>query len=163
MAWVTTKDGRQVNTDWFDKDRQINENKKEADARNKSQMSDADRKKAQVEIIKKHNPKDYDINPGATWVESVDDIQTWDEAMNDEWSYKDSDVDPDFTWKDAQEAKKKGYVMVYSSKPIKQGTFVSPSRMIAVSYGNDHPYSKKVKLEDVAWIDLSEGQFAEIK
>ena len=32
--WVTTKDGRRVNTDWFDKDRQIAENKKEADERN---------------------------------------------------------------------------------------------------------------------------------
>ena len=34
MSWVTTKDGRQVNTDWFDKDRQIEENKKQADDRN---------------------------------------------------------------------------------------------------------------------------------
>lgn len=32
--WVTTKDGRQVNTDWFDKDRQIEENKKQADEKN---------------------------------------------------------------------------------------------------------------------------------
>lgn len=32
--WVTTKDGRQVNTDWFDKERQIATNKQEADERN---------------------------------------------------------------------------------------------------------------------------------
>lgn len=35
MSWVTTKDGRQVNTDWFDdedkKQKQIEANKKEAD------------------------------------------------------------------------------------------------------------------------------------
>lgn len=31
MAWVTTKDGRQVNTDWFDKDRQIEANKQEGE------------------------------------------------------------------------------------------------------------------------------------
>lgn len=34
MAWVHTKDGRLVNTDWFDKDRQIDENKKQADEKN---------------------------------------------------------------------------------------------------------------------------------
>jgi hypothetical protein len=34
MAWITTKDGRKVNTDWFDQERQIAESKKEADERN---------------------------------------------------------------------------------------------------------------------------------
>lgn len=32
--WVTRKDGVVVNTDWFDKDKQIAENKKQADERN---------------------------------------------------------------------------------------------------------------------------------
>jgi hypothetical protein len=35
MAWITTKDGKHINTDWFDKDKQIADNKKEADDRNK--------------------------------------------------------------------------------------------------------------------------------
>lgn len=34
--WVTRKDGVIVNTDWFDKDKQIAENKKQADERNKN-------------------------------------------------------------------------------------------------------------------------------
>jgi hypothetical protein len=35
--------------------------------------------------------------------------------------------------------------------------------MIAVSYGNKHPYSKKVAVDKVAWIDRSEGQFADVE
>lgn len=34
MAWLTTEDGRRVNTDWFDKDRQIAKNNVEADRLN---------------------------------------------------------------------------------------------------------------------------------
>ena len=120
-------------------------------------------KQAQLEIIQKYNPKDVNVNAQATWVESVRDIQTWHEAMYDEMSYGEQDVTPDFTWEDAQRAEKEGYVTVYSSKPIKQGSFVTPSRMIAVSYGNNNPYSQRVKLTDVAWIDMSEGQFAQVK
>lgn len=119
-------------------------------------------KEAQLEIIQKYNPKDYDINPNATWVESVDDIMTWEEAMYN-GDYAEDNVAPDFTWEDAQKAAKEGYVTVYSSYPIKQGIFVSPSKMIAESYsGNGKVYSKKMRLEDVAWIDTSEGQIAEV-
>ena len=35
MAWITTKEGHHINTEWFEKDRQIAQNKKEADERNK--------------------------------------------------------------------------------------------------------------------------------
>jgi len=34
MSWYTAKNGKHINTDWFDKDRQIEVNKKEADERN---------------------------------------------------------------------------------------------------------------------------------
>lgn len=34
--WVTREDGVHVNTDWFDKDRQIAENKRQADEKNKA-------------------------------------------------------------------------------------------------------------------------------
>lgn len=37
--WLTTKDGRHVNTDWFDKERQIAENKVQAEERNKKTNS----------------------------------------------------------------------------------------------------------------------------
>ena len=120
------------------------------------------RKEQQAALIQKYNPKDYDLNPGATWVESADDILTWEECMY-ESDYAKSDVAPDFTWEDAQKAASQGWVTVYSSYPIKQGTFVSPSKMIAESYaGNGKVYSKKAKLDNVAWIDTSEGQYAEL-
>ena len=34
MAWITTKDGRRVNTEWFDKELQLNENGVEAAKKN---------------------------------------------------------------------------------------------------------------------------------
>jgi len=34
MAWITTDNGKHINTDWFDKDRQIAQNKAEADKKN---------------------------------------------------------------------------------------------------------------------------------
>lgn len=34
MAWITTKDGKHINTDWFDKENQIARNKAEADKMN---------------------------------------------------------------------------------------------------------------------------------
>lgn len=34
MGWITTKEGKRINTDWFDKDRQIEENKNQAEKKN---------------------------------------------------------------------------------------------------------------------------------
>lgn len=118
-------------------------------------------KQAQYELIQKFNPKDPNLNASATWVESVKDIQTWQEAMHDDM-YGEGDVTPDFKWEDALKAEKAGQIMVYSSKPIKEGSFVTPSKMLAQSYGNKNPYSMTVKLDDVAWIDMSEGQYAKV-
>ena len=56
-----------------------------------------------------------------------------------------------------------GRITVYSSKPIKNGVFISPSYMQAESYsGNKKVYSKEVSVNDVAWIDQFEGQLTEI-
>lgn len=129
--------------------------------RSEKKESTDDHKQKQLEIIQKNNPKDPSINASATWVESVKDIQTWEEAMHDD-TYGEGDVTPDFKWEDAQKALKNGYIVVYSSYPIGQGTFVSPSKMIAETYGKN-VHSKLVKLEDVAWIDMSEGQYAKVE
>ena len=52
-------------------------------------------------------------------------------------------------------------IVVYSSHPIKNGTFVTPSKMEATSYASsDKVYSKVVSLYDVAWIDPTQGQYA---
>ena len=64
----------------------------------------------------------------------------------------------------AQEAIKSGKITVYSSYPIKQGIFVSPSYMEAESYAaTGKVYEKTVKLTDVAWIDPTQGQYANVE
>lgn len=46
---------------------------------------------------------------------------------------------------------------------IKNGVFVSPSRMEAESYGvRDKIHTKRVALTDVAWIDAGQGQYAKV-
>lgn len=117
-------------------------------------------KRRKLEIVLRENPA-YDKT--AVWIRTEEDIKTFDEilARTDEesqqagdWSYD------DWTKKDAEEAFKKGYVTVYSSKPIKQGTFVTPSLQEAHEYsGESKPYSKKVPFDEVAWIDGEQGQY----
>ena len=99
-----------------------------------------------------------------TGVRTVDDIKTLEEAINDpEWSGYD-EFNPDYTLDDATEALETGKITVYSSYPIKNGVFVSPSRMEAESYaGNGKVYSKQVNVNDVAWIDPTQGQYAKNK
>ena len=58
----------------------------------------------------------------------------------------------------------KGTVTVYSSKPIVNGNFVSTSRNQAQDYaGGGEIYSKEVPIQDVAWINGDEGQYAKIE
>ena len=50
------------------------------------------------------------------------------------------------------------YVSLYSSKEIKPGTFVIPSKRQAQDYkGDSQVYSKQVNLKSVAWIHTDEG------
>lgn len=115
-------------------------------------------KSKQLEIIQKHNPAPNDIN---TWIRDVNDIKTLGETLEDS-DYADyEEYNPDWTRNMAQEAINSGYVTVYSSYPIEQGIFVSPSRMEAQSYaGNGRVYSKKVPVNSIAWIDPTQGQYA---
>lgn len=63
-------------------------------------------------------------------------------------------VYPDFTPRDAHIADAKGKVTIYSSHPITEGVFVSPSKMCAQDYaGGGKIYSKEVSIKDVAWMD----------
>lgn len=75
------------------------------------------------------------------------------------------DFTSDYTRKDGEKALKSGTIVVYSSKKIKQGTFVTPSYEEARGYaGTQNPvYSKKVSIEDIAWIDVLQGQYAKVK
>ena len=118
-------------------------------------------KQKQLEIINLNNPAP---NEYSTWIRSEKDIKTFAEALSDpEWAEYD-EYEPDYTKQMAEKALKNGEIEVYSSYPIKQGVFVSPSKMEAESYsGSGKIYEKTVKLSDVAWIDPTQGQYAKIQ
>ena len=95
-------------------------------------------------------------------IRSPKDIKTFAEAIKDEESFSWGD----FSQEDAQRALKSGEIMIYSSYPIRQGIFVSTSKRQAEEYAGGigkKVYSKKIPLNDVAWINGDEGQFAKIK
>ncbi len=117
-------------------------------------------KKKQLDIIKNNNPVNDDYH---TWIRNVEDIKTLEETINDsDWSDYD-EFNPDLTRQDIENAIDSGKITVYSSYPIKQGIFVSPSKMEAESYSsNGKVYSKEVNINDVAWIDPTQGQYAKV-
>ena len=116
-------------------------------------------KEEQFRIIQQSNPAEDSYH---TWVRSVDDIRTLAEVVADpDWDG--DEYDPDYTRKMAEDAIKRGKIKVYSSKPIGDGIFVTPSRMEAESYSsNGKVYSKVVGVDDVAWIDPTQGQYAPV-
>ena len=115
------------------------------------------RKAAQLSAIQQSNPFDPSLGTH-TWIRSEGDILTYQEAIDNFGGV--DDVTPDFRAQDVQAALDSGYVTVYSSYPIEQGTFVTPSRMEAQSYaGEGWVYSKQVPLSDVAWLDEVQGQY----
>ena len=70
-------------------------------------------------------------------------------------------MDPDFTESDIRRVLQTGKLTVYSSKPIINGIFVSPSKMEAAAYSGDETvYMADVDVSDVAWIDDTQGQLA---
>lgn len=119
------------------------------------------RKAAQFEVIQNSNPADDDYH---TWIRSADEIRTFAETLSDpEWSDY-AEFDPDYTREMADKALESGTIRVYSSYKISDGVFVSPSRMEAESYsGNGKIFSKTVRVDDVAWIDPTQGQYAPIR
>lgn len=109
-------------------------------------------KEEQLEIILSSNPAEDDLH---VWIRSVDDILTFEEA------FAEGSCEPDFTDEDIDSALRTGRLIVYSSKPIKNGIFVTPSAMEASAYsGNRKIYRARVNVDDVAWIDDSQGQLA---
>jgi hypothetical protein len=115
------------------------------------------RKLAQFNLIQQKNPAP---NETLTWIRSPKDILTWDEAIagaegDNAFTW------PDYTLEDALRDQKKHSMTVYSSYPIKGGTFVTPSLQQASDYaGGGRVYSKVIRPDDVAWINGDEGQYA---
>lgn len=116
-------------------------------------------KQAQLDIVLNSNPMQDDYHTG---IRSVDDICTYAEAIENDGMEGD-DITPDYTAQMVEKAKKTGKITVYSSYPIGQGVFVTPSKMEAESYaGGGKVHKKVVSLTDVAWIDSIEGQYAQV-
>ena len=125
-------------------------------------------KQKQLELIKKSNPMLDDYHTG---VRTVDDIKTFKEAYDiakkeaSDGGWDEYASYPDITNEMIEDSLKTGKITVYSSNDIKNGAFVTPSYEQALEYaGNDSSKirSKKVKLDDVAWINLDEGQYAKV-
>jgi predicted ABC-type ATPase len=115
-------------------------------------------KQKQLEIINSSNPAPNNYN---TWIRTAEDIKTAEEVFST--AFEEGAMYPDFQTDDMSEALKSGYVTIYSSYPIKEGVFVTPSKMNALDYAGGNSgkvFSKKVQLKDIAWIDESEGQYA---
>lgn len=113
-------------------------------------------KQEQLNIIKENNPMNDEYHTG---IRSENDIKTFEEAIQDDESF----VWGDYSKADAERDLAKGTVTVYSSKPIEQGSFVSTSQNQAKDYaGGGKVYSQEVPINDVAWINGDEGQYAKV-
>lgn len=124
----------------------------------KDKSEATEEKREQFEIIQKNNPMQDDYHVG---IRSPKDIKTWQEAMKDDESFSWGD----FSKEDAEKALKSGEITIYSSYDIKQGTFVSTSKIQAEEYAGGKGskiYEKKVPLNEVAWINGDEGQYAKV-
>ena len=112
-------------------------------------------KEKQLQLIIKNNP--FNPNKGNhTWIRSLSDVKTYDEVWEEEGEVY--SITPDFSKEDAIRALKTRIIRVYSSHPIKNGVFVTPSRMEAENYGGCHSIIANV--DDIAWIDPWQGQYA---
>ena len=117
-------------------------------------------KKKQLDIILKNNPANDEEYSYHTWIRTIDDIKTFDETIQDENPNKE-DLTPDFRKKDIEKALRTNRIIIYSSKEIRPGIFVTPSKIEAQNYaGNNKVYSMEVMLSDIAWIDPLQGQYA---
>ncbi len=121
-------------------------------------------KARQFAIIERSNPMLDDYHTG---IRSVEDIRTFDEAVAEartaaeQGGWEELASYPDITNDMLEEAQQSGRITIYSSKPIANGTFVTPSLMQASDYaGGEEVYSKVVRTSDVAWINTDEGQMA---
>ena len=123
------------------------------------------RKKMQLDIINASNPMLDDIHTG---IRSVGDIRTWAEAVAEarkagrEGGWDELAAYPDVTNETVMDALLSGEITVYSSYPITNGVFVGPSKMQAQDYaGGGEVYSKRMRVDDIAWISTDEGQVAQ--
>jgi hypothetical protein len=129
-----------------------------------SRKDSVETKRKQFDIIQATNPMWDDFHVG---IRSENDIRTWEEVLKLDDESEGQFVWGDFSREDALAALEKNSITVYSSYPIKNGTFVSTSYVQAREYAGGKPnskvYSKTIPLDDVAWINGDEGQYAKVE
>lgn len=81
MPWITTKTGAHINTDWFDKERQIEQNREQANQRNTVKGSTVIKKnglRSSRELIPKNSyTNNPEIQQAKKWLSD-----TWDERQS---------------------------------------------------------------------------------
>lgn len=145
-----------------EKQEKLNKEKEKEEQKKKQLEEDiknaTEHQNKQFEIIQQNNSMTDDYHVG---IRSPKDIKTFEEVINDD----DSFAWGDFSKEEAQQSLKSGYITIYSSYPIKQGTFVSTSKKQAEEYAGGEGkkvYTKKIPLSEVAWINGDEGQYAKV-
>ena len=127
----------------------------------------AGRKQAQFDIINETNPMTDDYHVG---IRKVEDIKTFDEVMeaarreSEEGGWPELASYPDIENSLLEDALETRRIVIYSSHPISNGVFVTPSYMQADEYSGmtGEVFSKEVSVDEVAWINTDEGQYASL-
>lgn len=121
-----------------------------------------DRKKEQFEIINESNRMRNDSRAG---ILNADNILSFREAIDIAKADNNGKISsyPDVPNSVFDKAMRSGFITVYGSEPIENGVFVTPSMIGARMDSDDGKvFSKVVSINDVAWLNSDEGQFADI-
>lgn len=161
-------ENKQKSIELYEQEKQLEEQLKKVKEKEKQQEIKKINKKTtpfkdkQFALLQKTNPMLDDYHTG---IRQPGEIRTWEEAMYDAEQDGDGYSWGDFSKEDAEKALKNKSITIYSSYPIKNGTFVSTSlaqaQMYAGGEGN-RVYSKTVRPDNVAWINVDEGQYANV-
>ena len=109
-------------------------------------------KEQKLKAITKANKMADDYHTG---IRTIDDIYDLNEVLDDFGN-------PDITREMLENAIKNDKIKVYSSKPFSQGSFITPSKMMAQDYAgrNGKIYEIEISPNDIGWISGDEGQIA---
>lgn len=140
----------------------IREQNKAIDESIKKTLTLNDVRQKQWEIIQKTNPKEEGTN--STWVDKPEDAKTFYEVNHKDSDYPfNENYSDDWTVKDKMNVEATGKITVYSSYPIEDGNWVTPSKEEGLSYaGSGKLYSATMDPRDIAWVDAGQGQVAHI-
>ena len=161
-------ENKQKSLELYEKQKQLEKQLKEVKQQEKQKKIDevnknvTPHKQKQYDILQKTNPM---LDEYHTGIRQPGEIKTWNEAMQDAEQDGEGYSWGDFSKEDAEKTLKNNSIKIYSSYPIKNGVFVSTSFDQAKHYaGGDGSkvYSKTINPDEVAWINVDEGQYAKV-